>query len=278
MALVNVPDGFEVIWASVLAVWRLKTLEEKLEGDSPIQILWSQYLAEWLVSHSRDRGRMGGADRQTQRRHNNLCRHFQISPLKVVTDFADASAAVGNLPRAMIPFRTGEKTPAPPENTQASKKSTPRVSEVDKDVEMSEFEEKSATRGNRSGKTRAKLVPEVVISQRATPTAKGSQRAPSTKTIGKGSVAAQKAGTKRDLPESPNKEEGSSKRSRKSAKVDSDFEDDESDDAEGVVAVPARKVDLGEETFLEDTPLDVARFPLARTLVRVLWGRVVDGD
>lgn len=57
--LVNVPEGFEAIWASVLAVWRLKTLEEKLEGDSPIQILWSQYLAEWLVSPSRDRGKDG---------------------------------------------------------------------------------------------------------------------------------------------------------------------------------------------------------------------------
>lgn len=178
----------------------------------------------------------------------------------------------------MIPFRTGEKTPAPSESTQTSKKSTPRISEVDKDVEMVDFEEKITTRGSQLGKARVRLVPEVVLSQRPQPTAKGSHRASSSKTVGKGSVATQKAGTKRDLSESPNKEEGSSKRSRKSARVDSDFEDDESDDAEGVVVVPTRKVDLGEETFLEDTPLDVDRFPLAKTLVRVTWGLVIDGD
>lgn len=61
-ALANVPDGFEAIWQSVLAIWRLKTLEVKLEGDSPIQILWMQHLSAWLVSHPFARGRRVGAD------------------------------------------------------------------------------------------------------------------------------------------------------------------------------------------------------------------------
>jgi hypothetical protein len=50
-SLANVPKGRDAIWGSVLAVWRLRRLEGRLEDASEgFAMLWEEYLTAWVVS------------------------------------------------------------------------------------------------------------------------------------------------------------------------------------------------------------------------------------
>jgi hypothetical protein len=44
------PDCVNLVWQSVLAVWRLKTLEGRLEEEKELRGPWADHLSAWLVS------------------------------------------------------------------------------------------------------------------------------------------------------------------------------------------------------------------------------------
>jgi hypothetical protein len=51
--LAQAPDYEEVLWDSVLMIWRLKMLEKFLEGDeTEFQEEWANHLEAWLVSNA----------------------------------------------------------------------------------------------------------------------------------------------------------------------------------------------------------------------------------
>jgi hypothetical protein len=48
--LLQAPEGYEVLWQSVLALWRLKQLSKELDDpEDDFLVAWRLYAAAWLV-------------------------------------------------------------------------------------------------------------------------------------------------------------------------------------------------------------------------------------
>ncbi|KAF9781081.1 hypothetical protein BJ322DRAFT_1111792 [Thelephora terrestris] len=250
-------DGSEAIWESVLAIWRLRALEKDLEdGGKPFCALWQVYLTAWL------------------QRHYDLCQHYNIPPLDIITQYGEAAVATNNLPREMLPpSRRTENEPTPAASNRPPKRAASQPQIQDNDVKM---DNQPAATNQRPAKRSQTLVADAVIPSKS-PRPQPRRREPH------GTVPTPEA--KHDLPELPHKEEGISKRSHSSTKtiiisddeVDSaacnsengeavrdiaTLEKDSGNDSDaGVEPTPA---DLSGETHLEGARLNRNRFPEAR--------------
>ncbi|KAF9789919.1 hypothetical protein BJ322DRAFT_1018485 [Thelephora terrestris] len=236
------PDCVNLVWQSVLAVWRLKTLEGRLEEEKELRGPWADHLSAWA---------------------------FHIEPLRLVTDFAEAAHKVGHIEAEMVPDfgnstgtaagttagtttgTTSHRAPTPAPSARISTEPAPMATEPAEDVEMVGEEIAPAPARVDKGKGRVRERFEVVVPPRAKPTPKTRAQA-----------VEPSVGTKRVLSSSPSKEEGpsTSKKSRKSRR-NQRVESDESEKEEPAL------LDLSGETVVEGDPLDVERIPLARGAV-----------
>jgi hypothetical protein len=48
--IVNSPGCENVMWKSVLAIWRLRGMEGRLKGEGSLAKPWAEHLGAWLVS------------------------------------------------------------------------------------------------------------------------------------------------------------------------------------------------------------------------------------
>ncbi|KAF9779351.1 hypothetical protein BJ322DRAFT_1113707 [Thelephora terrestris] len=221
------PDCVNLVWQSVLAVWRLKTLEGRLEEEKELRGPWADHLSAWLS------------------RHRDVCRAFHIEPLRLVTDFAEAAHKVGHIEAEMVPDfgnstgtaagttagTTSHRAPTPAPSARISTEPAPMATEPAEDVEMVGEEIAPAPARVDKGKGRVRERFEVVVPPRAKPTPKTRAQA-----------VEPSVGTKR------------SRKSRRNQRVESDESEKEE---------PAL-LDLSGETVVEGDPLDVERIPLAR--------------
>ncbi|KAF9778501.1 hypothetical protein BJ322DRAFT_1114329 [Thelephora terrestris] len=266
------PEAFEPVWATVLSFWRLKGLEERLEEDKELRDPWAMHALAWLA------------------RHRDVCHSFGLPPLQLIVDWADAAESIGWLTPGLTPFgKDAEEAPAPAISRQStlrpvgnageaatpamsrqpsiqaignagddfppvtsrepSLQPTPQTSERDEDFEMEYTPRRSvgSSQSTRGGKST--LIPYVAIPPHPTAT---QRRLPAVESS---------VGSKRDLPNSPNKEESTSKCSRTTGTMGK---------GKGVqrTHVPAfPEVDLSKETYEEEAQLNTVRFPGARNLM-----------
>ncbi|KAF9781679.1 hypothetical protein BJ322DRAFT_1111610 [Thelephora terrestris] len=269
------PEAFEPVWATVLPFWRLKGLEERLEGDKELRDPWAMHALAWLA------------------RHRDVCRSFGLPPLQLIVDWADAAESIGWLTPGSTPFGEdaeeapapvisrqstlrpvgsagGATTPAmsrqpsiqavrgtvgdlpPPTSREPSIQPTPQVSERDEDFEMEDTPRRSAGGGRNTTGGKSALIPYVAVPPRPQATRRDV------------SATESNVGLKRDLSSSPSKEESTSKRSRTTGTTGKG----KGVQRDHVPAFPA--IDLSGETYEEGEQLNTVKFPGARKYVSLL--------
>ncbi|KAF9778346.1 hypothetical protein BJ322DRAFT_1114155 [Thelephora terrestris] len=81
--LVGSPGCEDVVWKSVLAIWRLKSMEERLKEETALAEPWAQHLSAWLT------------------RHRELCLAFHLTPFKIIAEYANTCVKRRHLPEDM---------------------------------------------------------------------------------------------------------------------------------------------------------------------------------
>ena len=155
---------------------------------------------------------------------------------------------VGYLEPEMVPsFKEAKGTLTPEPSQVQTRKKAARVVESDEDVNMEETDATmvASTQSSRKGKGVLRPVVEISLQR--------SRLVPQKKVVGTPS-----AGSKRDLPLLPNKEEGSSKRSHRSGR------DSASKSLGSVVEETAGGLDLSGLVFDEDVRVNPELVPVVK--------------
>ncbi|KAF9789603.1 hypothetical protein BJ322DRAFT_1105463 [Thelephora terrestris] len=107
--ITNSPACEEVMWKCVLAIWRLRSMEERLEREESLAGPWAEHMVAWLS------------------RHRDLCRAFHVNPFEIILNYARQAVKNEHIAPHMVPeFANYESTPAPPARGSASHTPVPR--------------------------------------------------------------------------------------------------------------------------------------------------------
>ncbi|KAF9778347.1 hypothetical protein BJ322DRAFT_1025069 [Thelephora terrestris] len=119
------PASEDLIWKSVLAIWRLKSMEGRLkEEEKELAEPWAEHMSAWLT------------------RHEDLCHAFHLEPLQIITECAKDCVAAGHIPNRMVAHsRDPEIIPFPCATKSDENGWSPRSSWHERKVEKTNEEQ-----------------------------------------------------------------------------------------------------------------------------------------